>query len=90
VPPYLRHRSRGCENACHHATKENEFSPVHSVTGFQRLKPAGIKSCGTGKGNLRVTIAPPLQRLWQQKEQHKQQAGQAASQQNVQALQTAY
>ena len=28
--------------------------------------------------------------MWQQKEQHKQQAGQAASQQNVQALQTAY
>src|SRR5205823_11789358 len=50
VPPHLRRGSRGCENACYHATKENEFSPVHSVIGFQRLKPPGFKSCGTGKG----------------------------------------
>jgi hypothetical protein len=50
VRPHLRGGSRGCENACYHATKENEFSPVHSVIGFQRLKPPGFKSCGTGKG----------------------------------------
>src|SRR4029079_10700546 len=40
VCPYLRPRSRGCENTCNHATKENEFSPVHSVTCFPRLKPS--------------------------------------------------
>ena len=28
---HLRCRSRGCENACYHATKQNEFFPVHSV-----------------------------------------------------------
>jgi hypothetical protein len=59
VLPHLRRRNRGCENACYHATKENEFSPVHSVIGFQRLKPPGFKSCGTGKGK-KVTTALQL------------------------------
>src|SRR5262249_38609449 len=27
-------RNRDSENACYHAIKENEFSPVHSVIGF--------------------------------------------------------
>src|SRR4029077_1957103 len=49
APPHLRHRSRGCENACCRATKENEFSPVHSVIGFQRFKPPGFESCGNWK-----------------------------------------
>jgi hypothetical protein len=42
VPPYLRHRSRSCENACYRATKENDFSPIHSVIDSQRLKPPGF------------------------------------------------
>ena len=49
VPLDLRGRSRGCENTCYHAIKENEFSPVHSVIRFQRLKPPVFESCGTGK-----------------------------------------
>ena len=62
APPHLRRRTRGCENTCYHATKENKFSPVHSVIGFQRLKPPRFESCGTGKdkGNDRITNAPPL------------------------------
>jgi len=67
VPSHLRPRSRGCENTCYHATKENEFSPVHSVIGFQRLKPPDSKVAALEKikGNERVTNAPPLGRLRQ-------------------------
>jgi hypothetical protein len=63
VPPRLRRGSRGDENASYHAAKENEFSPVHSVIGFHRLKPRGFESCGLLekiKRNDRVTNAPPL------------------------------
>src|SRR5262249_38351875 len=43
VPPHLRRSSQGCENACCHETKENEFSPVHSVIGFKKLNPSGFE-----------------------------------------------
>jgi hypothetical protein len=43
VSPHLCRRNRGCENACYHATKENEFSPVHSVIGFKKLNPSGFE-----------------------------------------------
>src|SRR5439155_25262211 len=43
VPPQLRRRNRGCENACYHATKEKEFSPVHCVTGVQDSNPQDPK-----------------------------------------------
>jgi hypothetical protein len=43
VLPHLRRGSRGCENAYYHATKENEFSPVHSVIGFKKLNPSGFE-----------------------------------------------
>jgi hypothetical protein len=59
----LRRSSRGDENASYHAAKENEFSPVHSVIGFHRLKPRGFQSCGLLekiKRNDRVTNAPAL------------------------------
>src|SRR4029450_11983203 len=49
VPPHLRRRNRGCENACYQVTKENESSPVHSVIG-SKIEPPGFESCGTGKG----------------------------------------
>ncbi len=67
VPPHLRRRSRGCENTCHHATKENEFSPVHSVIRFQRLKPRASKVAALEniKDGDRVPNAPPLGRLRQ-------------------------
>jgi len=44
VASHLRRRSRGCENACYHITKENEFFPVHSVIGFKKLNPSGFES----------------------------------------------
>lgn len=66
---HLRRRSRGCENTRYQASKENEFSPVHSVTRFQRLKPPAFESCGVRKikDNDRVTNARPLGRLQDQK-----------------------
>ena len=62
--PHLRRRSRGCENACYHATEENEFSPVHRAKRPKRLKPLrGFKVAALEKvkGNDRITIVP-LQR----------------------------
>ncbi len=44
VAAHLRRRSRGCESACCHATKENEFSPVHSVIGFKDSTRRDLKS----------------------------------------------
>jgi len=43
VRPHLRRRSRGCENACYHTTKENEFFPVHSAIRFNKLNPSGLE-----------------------------------------------
>ena len=61
VPPHLRRRSRGCENACYHATKENEFSPVHSVIGFKKLNPSGFEKYRRSRigGNAVVTFGAP-------------------------------
>jgi hypothetical protein len=58
VPPHLRPRSRGCENGCYHATKENEFSPVHSVIGFKKLNPPGFEKYHRSRigGNAVVTF----------------------------------
>src|SRR5947208_15765650 len=58
MPPHLRRRSRGCENACYHATKENEFSPVHSVIGFKKLNPSGFEKYRRSRieGNAVVTF----------------------------------
>jgi len=58
VPLHLCLRNRGCENACYHATKENEFSPVHSVIGFLKIETAGIGKLRRWK-RLKVAIALP-------------------------------
>jgi len=44
VASHLRRPSRGCENACYHVTKKNEFFPAHSVIGFKKLNPSGFES----------------------------------------------
>src|SRR5262249_4125400 len=58
APPHLRRRNRGCQNACYHATKENEFSPVHSVIGFKKLNPSGFEKYRRSRigGNAVVTF----------------------------------
>ena len=60
VPPHLRRRRRGYQNACYHATKENGFSPVHSVTGFKKLNPPGFEKCRRSRigGNVVITFGP--------------------------------
>jgi hypothetical protein len=62
VPPHLRRRSRGCENACYHAAKENEFSPVHSVIAFKKLNPSGFEKYRRSRigGNAVVTFGAPF------------------------------
>ena len=57
VAPHLRRRSRGCENACSHATKENEFSPVHSVIGFKKFNPSGFKKYRRSRVQLEMSFA---------------------------------
>ena len=60
VPPHLRRRRRGYQDACYHATKENGFSPVHSVTGFKKLNPTGFETCRRSRigGNVVITFGP--------------------------------
>jgi hypothetical protein len=58
VPPHLRRRRRGYQNACYHATKENGFSPVHNVRGFKKLNPPGFEKCRRSRigGNVVITF----------------------------------
>jgi hypothetical protein len=55
VPAHLRLRNRGCENAWCHATKENEFSPVHR---FLKIETPRIRKLQHKiKGIDRVTFS---------------------------------
>src|SRR5262249_567027 len=62
VPPHLRRSSQGCENASCHETKQNEFSPVHSVIGFKKLNPSGFEKYRRSRirGNDVVTFGAPF------------------------------
>jgi len=57
-----RRRSRGCENACCYATRENEFFRVHNFVPFLKIEPVRIWKVSPFphlKGNAVVTI--PMQ-----------------------------